>query len=93
MDPDTIEIIGLGGLMIHLNRNTSPVVRRRPSERSRRLHVADAWMDRGNDTAGCEINFDRHFYAYTPPRPLEEIDADLKRAEEEIVRLLREVAG
>ena len=29
----------------------------------------------------------------TPPRPLEEIDADLKRAEEEIVRLLREVVG
>ena len=23
MDPDTIAIIGLGGLMIHLNRNTS----------------------------------------------------------------------
>jgi type I restriction enzyme M protein len=38
------------------------------------------------------INFNRHFYKYTPPRPLEEIDADLKCAEEEIVRLLREVA-
>ena len=94
MDPDTIAIIGLGGLMIHFEPEHEPVVRRRrPSERSRRLHVADAWMDRGNDTAGCEINFDRHFYAYTPPRPLEEIDADLKRAEEEIVRLPREVAG
>ena len=29
----------------------------------------------------------------TPPRPLEEIGADLKRAEEEIVRLPREVVG
>ena len=50
-------------------------------------------MDRSKDKAGCEINFNRHFYSYTPPRPLEEIDADLKRAEEEIVRLLREVVG
>ena len=37
------------------------------------------------------ITFNRHFYKYAPPRPLEQIDADLKRAEEEIVRLLREV--
>ena len=37
------------------------------------------------------LNFNRHFYKYTPPRPLEEIDADLKEAEEKIVRLLREV--
>ena len=58
-----------------------------------RPHVPDAWMDRAKDKAGCEINFNRHFHTYTPPRPLAEIDADLKRAEEEIVRLLREVAG
>jgi type I restriction enzyme M protein len=38
-----------------------------------------------------EINFNRHFYRYTSPRPLEEIDAELKQAEAEIVRLLREV--
>ncbi len=54
-------------------------------------HVPDAWMDRSKDKAGYEINFNRHFYKYTPPRPLEEIDADLKKAEEEILRLLREV--
>ena len=41
--------------------------------------------------AGYGINFNRHFYEYTPPRPLEVIDADLKQAEEEIMRLLREV--
>jgi type I restriction enzyme M protein len=56
-------------------------------------HVADAWMDRSKDKVGYEINFNRHFYRYTPPRPLEDIDADLKRAEEEIVRLLREVTA
>ncbi len=70
----------------------------------------------------CEIHLNRHFYKYTPPRPLEEIDlpapacacphadrprsatrlrpadrqarqasAELKKAEEEILRLLWEV--
>ena len=56
-------------------------------------HVPDAWMDRSKDKVGYEINFNRHFYKYTPPRPLEEIDADLKQAEEEILRLLREVTA
>ena len=60
-------------------------------EREVRLHVPDAWMDRAKDKVGYEINFNRHFYKYTPPRSLEEIDADLKRAEDEILRLLREV--
>ena len=41
-------------------------------------------------TEGDRINFNRHFYK---PRPLEEIDADLKKAEEEILRLLREVTA
>ena len=54
-------------------------------------HVPDAWMDRDKDKVGYEINFNRHFYKYTPPRPLEQIDADLKKAEEKIMRLLREV--
>ena len=56
-----------------------------------RPHVPDAWMDRSKDRVGYEINFNRHFYKYTPPRPLEEIDADLEKAEEEILRLLREM--
>jgi len=62
-------------------------------EREVRPHVPDAWMDRGKDKVGYEINFNRHFYSYTPPRPLEDIDADLKCAEEEIVRFLREVTA
>ena len=56
-----------------------------------RPHVPDVWMDRTKDKVGYEINFNRHFYRYTPPRPLEEINADLKQAEEQIVRLLRGV--
>ena len=54
-------------------------------------HVPDAWMDRSKDKVGYEINFNRHFYCHTSPRPLEEIDADLRRAEKEVIRLLREV--
>ena len=62
-------------------------------EREVRPHVADAWMDRNKDKIGYEISFNRHFYTYTPPRPLAKIDADLREAEKEIVQLLREVAG
>ncbi|MBI5480259.1 MAG: SAM-dependent DNA methyltransferase [Deltaproteobacteria bacterium] len=62
-------------------------------EREVRPHVPDAWMDRSKDRVGYEINFNRHFYKYTPPRPLEQIDADLKRAEDEVLRLLQEVTA
>jgi type I restriction enzyme M protein len=60
-------------------------------EREVRPHVPDAWMDRSKDKVGYEINFNRQFYKLTPPRPLEEINAELKQAEEEIMRLLKEV--
>ena len=62
-------------------------------EREIRPHVPDAWMDRRKDRIGYEINFNRHFYKYAPPRPLEAIDADLKQAEEIVVRLLRDVTA
>lgn len=54
-------------------------------------NIPDAWMDRAKDKVGYEINFNRHFYRFTPPRRLAEIDADLKKAEDDILRLLREV--
>ena len=50
-------------------------------------------MDRAKDKVGYEINFNRHFYRYAPPRSLEEIDADLELAEQEIIRLLKEVTA
>jgi type I restriction enzyme M protein len=37
-----------------------------------------------------EINFNRYFYRYRPPRPLEEIDAELRLIERVIVRMLAE---
>jgi len=54
-------------------------------------HVPDSWIERSKDKVGYEINFNRHFYVFTPPRGLNEIDLDLRAAEDEIVRLLREV--
>ena len=54
-------------------------------------HVADAWMDRTKDKVGYEINFNRHFYKFSLPRPLAVIDAELKAVEEEILSLLQEV--
>ena len=56
-------------------------------------HVPDAWMQREGDKIGYEINFNWHFYKYTPPRALQEIDADLKDAEKEILQLLREITA
>ena len=63
--------------------------------------VPDAWIDESyTDTrdkqvgrVGYEINFNRYFYQYVPPRPLEEIDAELKALEAEIAVLLKEVAA
>ena len=54
-------------------------------------HVPDAWVDESKTKIGYEINFNRYFYKYTPPRPLEEIEADLKRIESEIAGMLLEV--
>lgn len=54
-------------------------------------HVPDAWIDHSKMKVGYEIPFTRCFYVYTPPRPLEEIDAELKALEAEIQELLGEV--
>jgi len=56
-------------------------------------YLTDAWVDRASIRIAYEINFNRYFYQYTPPRPLAEIDADIKRMEAEIIRLLREVTA
>jgi len=56
-------------------------------------HVPDAWVDESKTKIGYEINFNRYFYWYTPPRPLDEIETELKQIENEIARMLAEVAG
>lgn len=56
-------------------------------------HVPDAWIDEEKTKIGYEIPLTRHFYKYTPPRPLEEIEADIAEIEKDIVGMLREVVG
>ncbi|RME96004.1 MAG: SAM-dependent DNA methyltransferase, partial [Alphaproteobacteria bacterium] len=70
-------------------------------DREVRPHVPDAWIDTNKrdprdgrvGVVGYEINFNRYFYRYSPPRPLEEIEADIRDIEGEIVRMLAEVTG
>ena len=52
-------------------------------------HVPDAWVDYGKTKVGYEIPFNRHFYVYKPPRPLDQIEADITRLEGEIAGLLK----
>lgn len=56
-------------------------------------HVPDAWIDHDKTKVGYEIPLNRHFYQYEPPRPLEEIEAEIKGLESDIVRMLGEVTG
>jgi type I restriction enzyme M protein len=55
-------------------------------------YVADAWVDHDKTKIGYEIPLTRHFYKYVPPRPLAEIDTEIKALEAEIQALLAEVA-
>jgi len=64
-------------------------------------YVSKAWInedgryfDEQDDKLGIvgyEISFNRYFYEYEPPRPLEEIDADIRELEKDISNLFREV--
>lgn len=64
-------------------------------------HVEDAYIDtdfmddRDNKVGrvGYEINLTRYFYKYEPPRPLDEIETDIKSLEHEIIDLLAKVTG
>jgi type I restriction enzyme M protein len=56
-------------------------------------YVPDAWIDYDKTKIGYEIPLTRHFYRYVPPRPLAEIDAEIKALEAEIQALLGEVTG
>jgi len=51
-------------------------------------HVPDAWIDHDKTKVGYEIPFNRHFYVFTPPRPLAEIDADLKQTTDRIKAMI-----
>jgi type I restriction enzyme M protein len=51
-------------------------------------HAPDAWIDHEKTKTGYEIPFNRHFYVFTPPRPLAEIDAELKACTDKILTLI-----
>ncbi|MCU1621299.1 MAG: type restriction-modification system DNA-methyltransferase subunit [Frankiales bacterium] len=53
-------------------------------------HVPEAWVDEDKTKIGYEIPFTRHFYVYRAPRPLADIEADIRAIEDEIQRLLSE---
>jgi len=61
-------------------------------EREVRPHWPDAWIDYSKTKVGYEIPINRHFYVYEPPRPLEEIEGDIKKLEGDILAMLKEVA-
>ena len=64
-------------------------------------HVSDAWIDetkrdhKDNEIGivGYEIPFNRHFYVYTPPRSLEEIDRDLKETTDRIKAMIERLSA
>lgn len=70
-------------------------------EREVKPHVPDAWIDEEKrdpldgriGIVGFEIPFNRHFYEFTPPRPLEEIDADLKACTDRIKQMIEELSA
>jgi type I restriction enzyme M protein len=54
-------------------------------------YVSDARVDHAKTKVGYELPLTRHFYKYVPPRPLEEIDAEIRALEDEIQERLAEV--
>ncbi|MGM0984371.1 MAG: type I restriction-modification system subunit M [Pseudomonadota bacterium] len=70
-------------------------------EREVKPHVPHAWIDEEKrdpldgriGIVGFEIPFNRHFYQFTPPRPLEEIDADLKACTDRIKQMIEELSA
>ena len=51
-------------------------------------HAADAWIDHEKTKVGYEIPFNRHFYVFQPPRPLAEIDAELRGVTDRILTMI-----
>jgi type I restriction enzyme M protein len=70
-------------------------------EREVKPHVADAWIDESKTDAldgeigivGFEIPFNRHFYVFQPPRPLADIDRDLKVCTDRIKQMIEDLSA
>jgi len=65
-------------------------------EREVKPHVPDAWIEESRrdeqdgevGVVGFEIPFNRHFYVFQPPRPLADIDRDLKACTDRIKQMI-----
>jgi len=55
-------------------------------------HAPDAWIDHDKTKVGYEIPFNRHFYVFKPPRPLAEIDAELKVVTDRILTMIGDLS-
>jgi len=55
-------------------------------------HAPDAWIDHDKTKVGYEIPFNRHFYVFKPPRPLAEIDTELKTVTDKILAMIGELS-
>lgn len=63
-------------------------------------YVPDAWIDEKKidekdgklGRVGYEIPVTRYFYEYEPPRPLEEIETDIEKIENELLVMLKELS-
>lgn len=55
-------------------------------------HTPDAWIDEEKTRVGYEIPFNRHFYVFKPPRPLAQIDADLKVVTDRILTMIGDLS-
>lgn len=71
LDPDARERALVESAEAHLTNEIRP-------------YVPDAWIDHSKTKLGFEIPFTRQFYVYTPPRPVEEIAAEIKELETQI---------
>ena len=68
-------------------------------EKEVKPYAPDAWIDESVrdhkdgevGKVGYEIPFTRFFYKYTPPRPVEEIEEEIRELEEEIQEILKSI--
>ena len=56
-------------------------------------HVKGAWIDHTKTKIGYEVPLTRHFYKYTPPRPLSQIDAEIDTIGAEIDALMQALSA
>ena len=74
-DTEQVPLLEDGGIEAFIRREVLP-------------YTTDAWIKEEATKIGYEIPFNRHFYVFTPPRPLEVIDAELKQVTDRILEMI-----